>query len=194
MRSWGAATGTVTGCSVSGSLTSARAAEEGQGAAYVFVMGSLNEVLKAFDMPVTFPEITSLQLAVRHEAHEYLAEAEDPWLLAGYLRLRQGRRCRAAARRRAPHGSDSQAEHGGLHQRLQHLHQVGGRSGSACMACRSSPWTCPGHRQIGVHTQPGDASFETDRHYVETHDSRTSSRCARRSQAASSILTSCARP
>ena len=40
-------------------------------------MGSLNEVLKSFDLPVVFPEINSLQTAVRRVAHEYLNEAED---------------------------------------------------------------------------------------------------------------------
>ena len=45
--------------------------------AYVFVMGSLAELLRCFDFPVVFPEINSLQTAVRHVAHEYLDEAED---------------------------------------------------------------------------------------------------------------------
>jgi benzoyl-CoA reductase subunit B len=53
------------------------AAEEGRDGAYVFVMGSLVELLRCFDLPVVFPEINSLQTAVRHEAHEYLNEAED---------------------------------------------------------------------------------------------------------------------
>ncbi len=52
-------------------------AERGEWAAYVFVMGSFNEILKAFDLPVVFPEINSLQTAVRKVAHEYLNEAED---------------------------------------------------------------------------------------------------------------------
>jgi len=52
-------------------------AEEGNQAAYVFVMGSFNEILKSFDLPVVFPEINSLQTAVRRVAHEYLEEAED---------------------------------------------------------------------------------------------------------------------
>lgn len=52
------------------------AQDQGQ-AAYVFVMGSLNEILKAFDLPVVFPEINSLQTAVRHVADEYLKQAED---------------------------------------------------------------------------------------------------------------------
>ncbi len=52
-------------------------AERGEGAAYVFVMGSLTEILKTFDMPVVFPEINSLQTAVRGVAQEFLGEAED---------------------------------------------------------------------------------------------------------------------
>jgi len=52
-------------------------AQHGGQSAYVFVMGSLNEILKVFDLPVVFPEINSLQTAVRRVAHEYLSEAED---------------------------------------------------------------------------------------------------------------------
>ena len=52
-------------------------AEEGGRGAYVFVMGSFNEILNAFDLPIVFPEINSLQTAVRKVAHEYLSEAED---------------------------------------------------------------------------------------------------------------------
>ena len=53
------------------------AAEAGKGGAYVFVMGSLAELLRCFDFPIVFPEINSLQTAVRHVAHEYLDQAED---------------------------------------------------------------------------------------------------------------------
>jgi benzoyl-CoA reductase subunit B len=53
------------------------AGERGDPVAYVFVMGSLVELLRTFDLPVSFPEINSLQTAVRHVAHEYLNEAED---------------------------------------------------------------------------------------------------------------------
>ncbi len=49
----------------------------GAQSAYVFVMGSINEILKTFDLPVVFPEINSLQTAVRRTAHEYLDQAED---------------------------------------------------------------------------------------------------------------------
>jgi benzoyl-CoA reductase subunit B len=54
-----------------------RTAEAGRPAAYVFVMGSLCEVLRTFDLPAVFPEIHSLQTAVRRVADEYLSQAED---------------------------------------------------------------------------------------------------------------------
>ncbi len=53
------------------------AADAGRGGAYVFVMGSLAELLRCFDFPIVFPEVNSLQTAVRHVAHEYLDQAED---------------------------------------------------------------------------------------------------------------------
>ena len=53
------------------------AAEQGSKVAYVFVMGSMAEILRVFDLPVVFPEINSLQTAIRRVAHEYLNEAED---------------------------------------------------------------------------------------------------------------------
>src|SRR4030067_751242 len=53
------------------------AAERGEHTAYVFVMGSLAEVLNVFDFNLVFPEISSLQTAVRRVAHEYLNVAED---------------------------------------------------------------------------------------------------------------------
>ena len=54
-----------------------RAAELGEPAAYVFVMGSLAEILRSFGFHLVFPEINSLQTAVRHVAHEFIAEAEE---------------------------------------------------------------------------------------------------------------------
>ena len=53
------------------------AAATGEKTAYVFVMGSLVEILNVFDFPISFPEINSLQTAVKRVAHEYLNEAED---------------------------------------------------------------------------------------------------------------------
>lgn len=53
------------------------AAAGGVRAAYVFVMGSFAELLRSFELPIVFPEINSLQTAVRKVAHEYLDAAED---------------------------------------------------------------------------------------------------------------------
>lgn len=56
-------------------LTSA--AERGEKAAYVFVMGSLAELLRVFGFPIVFPEINALQSAVRRVSQDYLGQAED---------------------------------------------------------------------------------------------------------------------
>ena len=52
-------------------------AEAGNSAAYVFVMGSIAEILRVFDLPMVFPEIHSLQTAVRHVSDDFINEAED---------------------------------------------------------------------------------------------------------------------
>ncbi len=53
------------------------AGDRGEHIAYVFVMGSVAEILRVFDFHLVFPEINSLQTAVRRVAHEYLSAAED---------------------------------------------------------------------------------------------------------------------
>ncbi|MBT3327950.1 MAG: hypothetical protein HN396_17125 [Gemmatimonadales bacterium] len=53
------------------------AAAKNEKAAYVFVMGSLAEIVRTFDLHCVFPEINSLQTAVRHCSDEYLSLAED---------------------------------------------------------------------------------------------------------------------
>ncbi|MBI3742151.1 MAG: 2-hydroxyacyl-CoA dehydratase, partial [Chloroflexi bacterium] len=54
-----------------------QAAERGEPTAYVFVMGSLAEILTTFDFHLVFPEIHGLQTAVRRVALDYLVAAED---------------------------------------------------------------------------------------------------------------------
>src|SRR5665647_8090 len=58
-----------------GELTSAP--ERKEHSAYVFVMGSLAEILRSFDIHTIFPEINGLQQAVRHVADDYIGQAED---------------------------------------------------------------------------------------------------------------------
>ena len=53
------------------------APERDEKAAYVFVMGSMAELLRVFDFHTIFPEVNGLRTAVRHVADEYIAQAED---------------------------------------------------------------------------------------------------------------------
>jgi benzoyl-CoA reductase subunit B len=141
-------------------------AERGDRAAYVFVMGSLNEVMRSFDMPVTFPEINSLQLAVRRVAHEYLREAEDYGYspdICGYVKADV-----ATQHRRGEHPlgripkpsiavlTNACNTYVKWAEFWERTHKVPMRTIDV-----------PGHRQLGVHTQPGDPLFEADRKYVE---------------------------
>lgn len=65
-------------------------AKRGETAAYCFVAGNLIEVLRTFDIPVTFPEINSLQTAFRHVSRSYLDVAEDYGYspdICGYVKI-----------------------------------------------------------------------------------------------------------
>ncbi len=143
-----------------------RAAERGERAAYVFVMGSMNEVLKAFDMRVSFPEINALQLAVRRVAHDYLREAEDYGYspdICGYVKADVSTQLRRGAHPmgRIPKPSlsvytnacNTYIKWAEIWERLHKVPIV--------------TLDIPGHRQLGRHTQPGDPSFEADRAYVQ---------------------------
>ena len=140
-------------------------AESGGKGAYVFVMGSLNEVLKTFDLPVVFPEINSLQTAIRKVAPEFLDEAEDYGYspdICGYVKADVGVQLR-----------------GGKHPM--------GRIPQPCLAVLTNAcntyikWAeiwermykipivtidIPGTRAAGCTTWRGDSSFESDRRYV----------------------------
>lgn len=142
-----------------------RAAEEGRGGAYVFVMGSLGELLRVFDLPVVFPEINSLQTAVRKVAHEYLNEAEDLGYspdICGYVkadiatqkrdgRLPMGRipRPSIAVLTNACNTYIKWAE---IWERMYHM--------------PSYVLDVPGSRADGLLPGRGDRDFENDRRYV----------------------------
>jgi benzoyl-CoA reductase subunit B len=141
------------------------AAARGEGAAYVFVMGSLGELLRSFDFPVVFPEINSLQTAVRRVAHEYLDAAEDYGYspdVCAYVKADVGMQLR-----------------GGVHPL--------GRLPKPALAVLTNAcntyikWAeiwerlygtpvitidVPGTRTAGGQTWPGEPDFERDRAYV----------------------------
>lgn len=69
------------------------AAEAGRPVANTFVMGSFAEILTAFDIPLCFPEITSLQTAFRGQSMAHLLRAEDYGYspdICGYVKVDVG--------------------------------------------------------------------------------------------------------
>jgi benzoyl-CoA reductase subunit B len=138
----------------------------GQPAAYVFVMGSFNELLLAFDMAPVFPEINSLQMAVRRVAHEYLNEAEDYGYspdICGYvkadvaLQLRKGRH---------PMGTIPPPDVAILTNACN-TYLKWGEIWERMYGTPVFTVDVPGSRSAAGQTWPGDPDFERDRRYVE---------------------------
>ena len=143
-----------------------RTAEEGSPAAYVFVMGSINEILRTFNLPVVFPEINSLQLAVRRVAHEYLNEAEDygysPDICAYVkadvaIQLRGGKhpmgRIPKPALAVLTNACNTYIKWGEIWERMYQIPIF--------------TLDVPGTRAAGTQTWAGDPDFENDRRYVQ---------------------------
>ncbi len=143
-----------------------RVAAEGGPAAYVFVMGSTNEILKTFDLPVVFPEINSLQTAVRRVAHEYLEEAEDYGYspdICGYVKADVAVQLRGGQHpmgRIPPPGvvvlTNACNTYIKWAEIWERMHGV-----------PVFTIDVPGTRQGGGQTWRGDDDFEADRRYVE---------------------------
>jgi benzoyl-CoA reductase subunit B len=141
-------------------------ADANERAAYVFVMGSMNELLGTFGLPTVFPEINSLQTAVRRVAHDYLEEAEDYGFspdICGYVKadiavqLRKG----AHPMARIPKPSiavltnacNTYIKWAEIWERLHGVPVV--------------TIDVPGARDARDVTGPGDRHFENDRRYVQ---------------------------
>lgn len=140
-------------------------AEDNGRAAYVFVMGSIGEILKVFDLPVVFPEINALQTAVRRVSHEYLGEAEDYGYspdVCGYVKadigiqLRQGEYPMGRVPRPAlsvhTNACNTYIKWAEIWQRMYDVPIF--------------TMDVPGTRAAGKQTWPGDYRFENDRQYV----------------------------
>ncbi len=134
--------------------------------AYVFVMGSMAEILQTFDLPMVFPEINSLQTAVRRVAHEYLGEAEDYGYspdICGYvkadvaLQLRNGDHPMGLVPKPSiavlTNACNTYIKWAEIWERMYGVHAF--------------VIDIPGTRRAGSQTWPGDPGFERDRRYVE---------------------------
>ena len=141
------------------------AAEAGRGSAYVFVMGSLAELLRTFDFPIVFPEINSLQTAVRRVAHEYLNEAEDQGYspdVCGYVKADVATQLRGGAlpMGRIPkpaiavytNACNTYIKWAEIWERMYKIPTI--------------TLDIPGSRAAGAQTWPGDPDFEHDKTYV----------------------------
>jgi benzoyl-CoA reductase subunit B len=141
------------------------AARAGRPSAYVFVMGSLAELLRVFDFPIVFPEINSLQTAVRRVAHEYLTEAEDYGYspdICGYVKADVAVQLRGGQHPmgRIPkpglavytNACNTYLKWAEIWERMYHVPTV--------------TIDVPGSRAAGLTPGRGDRDFENDRRYV----------------------------
>jgi benzoyl-CoA reductase subunit B len=155
-----------------------RTAQTGGPAAYVFVMGSMCEILRTFDLPVVFPEINSLQMAVRHVAHEYLNEAEDYGYspdICGYVKadvavqLRGGEHPMGCIPKPAlavlTNACNTYIKWGEIWERMYKIPIF--------------TLDVPGTRAAGTQSWPGDPDFENDRRYVQAQIVELISLCER---------------
>jgi benzoyl-CoA reductase subunit B len=142
-----------------------QAAEEGRGGAYVFVMGSLVELLRAFDLPVVFPEINSLQTAVRHVAHEYLDEAEDHGYspdICGYVKADVATQLRRGS---LPMGRIPKPAIA-VYTNACNTYIKWAEIWERMHDCPTFTLDVPGTRAAGMQTWQGDVDFENDLNYV----------------------------
>ena len=141
------------------------AAREGREGAYVFVMGSLAELLRCFDLPIVFPEINSLQTAVRHVAHEYLDEAEDYGYstdICGYVKADVATQLRGGE---LPMGRIPRPGIA-VHTNACNTYIKWAEIWERMYDCPIVTLDVPGSRQEGLRPGPGDPDFENDRRYV----------------------------
>jgi len=155
-----------------------RTAEQGGSAAYVFVMGSMCEILRTFNLPVVFPEINSLQTAVRHVAHEYLNQAEDYGYspdICGYVKadvavqLSGGKHPMGRIPKPSiavlTNACNTYIKWAEFWDRMYHIPVF--------------TLDIPGTRAAGTQTWPGDPDFENDRQYVQAQISELIALCER---------------
>ena len=142
-----------------------RAAEEDRGGAYVFVMGSLAELLRTFDLPIVFPEINSLQTAVRHVAAEYLNEAEDYGYspdICGYVKADVATQLRGG---QLPMGRIPKPSIA-VYTNACNTYIKWAEIWERMYGIPTFTLDVPGSRAAGAQTWPGNQDFENDRRYV----------------------------
>ena len=134
-------------------------------AAYVFVMGSMAEILRVFDLPMVFPEINSLQTAVRRVADDYLNEAEDHGYspdICGYVKADYALQLRGGEHPMGKIPPPSLAVITNACNTYIKWAEIWERMYDIPIFTLD----IPGTRAAGTQSWPGDSAFETDRRYV----------------------------
>jgi benzoyl-CoA reductase subunit B len=142
------------------------AAGDHEPVAYTFVMGSMAEVLRAFDFHIVFPEINSLQAAVKKQSLDLLNRAEDYGYstdVCGYVKADVGVQLQGG---RHPNGRipkpslviatnmcNTYVKWVEIWQRLH--------------GCPVFVLDLPGQRGMHWRSEPGEPAFESDRRYVQ---------------------------
>jgi benzoyl-CoA reductase subunit B len=142
------------------------AAEQDQKAAYVFVMGSLAEILRSFDLPIVFPEINSLQTAVRKVSDEYLSLAEDHGFspdVCGYVKADYALQVRGGEHPMGRIPKPSVAVLTNACNTYLKWAEIWERMYDVPIVTVD----VPGTRGVGSVTRPTADDFERDRRYVE---------------------------
>ena len=141
------------------------AANRGEVGAYVFVMGSLTEILNTFDLPTIFPEITSLNTAIRHQAADLLNEAEDHGYspdICGYVKADY-----AVQARGGQHPMGKLPKPGlALLTNACNTYLKWGEIWERMFETPLFTIDVPGTREKGGQTWPGDEQFEREKRYV----------------------------
>ncbi len=140
-------------------------ADSGGHAAYVFVMGSMAEILRVFDFPMVFPEINSLQTAVRRVADDYLNQAEDHGYspdICGYVKADYAMQLRGGEHPMGKIPKPTLAVLTNACNTYIKWAEIWERMYDVPIFTLDVPST----RAAGTQSWPGDEAFERDRKYV----------------------------
>ncbi|MDQ1538747.1 MAG: benzoyl-CoA reductase subunit [Actinomycetota bacterium] len=141
------------------------AAERNEHSAYVFVMGSLTEIMRSFGIHTVFPEINGLQQAVRRVAGEDIGLAEDYGFSAdvcGYLKADVGLQLRGREHLMGKIPPPSLSVHTNACNTYIKWAEIWERMYQVPIFTLD----IPGTRAAGRQTWPGNVDFENDRRYV----------------------------
>ena len=142
------------------------AGDRAEPVAYTFVMGSMAEVLRAFDFHIVFPEINSLQAAVKKQSLEYLNKAEDYGYstdVCGYVKADVGSQLQGG---RHPNGRIPKPSLV-IASNLCNTYVKWVEIWERLHGCPVFVFDLPGQRGMGWRSGPGELAFEADRRYVQ---------------------------